>query len=205
VKVRRSEKRSEKRSDELKTASLVSKPHTLVLPYKTRLLCNHRNNSHHSSQHLSRFASLIAEWKVDAKGDDEDDKDDEWTAGVFPGCGHVVSFNVEMERGLQCCPLCRRESKLKMLNISFIPAVTHADIAPTHVFNPCGCAASEECCEFWSNIKVKHPPTPGNSNVSLCPFCATTLAEDNKFSRIITGHEVKIGKEEGIVGMESKT
>jgi len=50
---------SEERSDELTALYLVTKPRMLVLSYKTRLLCNHRNNSHPSSP-LSRFASLIA-------------------------------------------------------------------------------------------------------------------------------------------------
>jgi len=39
----------------------LRKARTLVPPYKTRLLCNHRVNSHPSSQPLSRFASLVAD------------------------------------------------------------------------------------------------------------------------------------------------
>ena len=96
---------------------------------------------------------LPKDWKEDdAK---EADLEDGWTAGVFPACGHVVTFNEDMERGLLSCPLCRSESRLKKLSISFTPAVTHADTTPTHVFNPCGCAASLRCCEFWSDIKVR--------------------------------------------------
>jgi len=51
----------EERSDGLRASALALKSHALTFPYKTHLLSNHRNNSHPSSQPLSRFASLIAD------------------------------------------------------------------------------------------------------------------------------------------------
>jgi len=149
----------------------------------------------------------------DSDGDDSDDDDDddeeeesdneffgegEWTAGVFPGCGHIVTFSAEMQRGLQNCPMCREECQLQMLSIAYEPAITGADTSPTHVFNPCGCAASLPCVDFWSDLKMPHNAHPGYTNCPICPFCASVLevnkATGKMASKLITGHEVKINR-----------
>lgn len=106
--------------------------------------------------------------KSTGESDSDDDESDassdaleEWTAGVFPGCGHIVTFSADMQRGLQACPLCRDESQLQMLSISYEPAITNADTSPSHVFNPCGCAASLSCVKYWADLKMPHNAHPG--------------------------------------------
>ena len=123
--------------------------------------------------------------------------DEEYTAGVFPACGHVVTYSTEMKKSLQICPLCRAMSDLRVLKIAYEPALHGADEPPTHVFNPCGCAASLKCCDFWGSLTMPNNAHPGYSNCAVCPFCASVLAETRKgsnvsYSKIITGHEVSI-------------
>jgi hypothetical protein len=150
-------------------------------------------------------------WGGGADGDSDDEEffgDEEWTAGVFPGCGHIVTFSAEMQKGLQSCPLCREECQLQMLSIAYEPAITGADTSPTHVFNPCGCAASLECVQFWSDLKMPHIAHPGFTNCPICPFCATVLENNQQtglpFARLITGHEVKINRRGEVEGTQAK-
>ena len=91
----------------------------------------------------------------EGKEENEEDYDDgEEAAGVFPACGHLVTYSTEMAEGLIDCPLCRKPSTLVPLSIAYTPAVTHGDKPPSHIFNPCGCAASQDCVKFWSTVKV---------------------------------------------------
>eukprot|EP00519_Triparma_laevis_P003038 CAMPEP_0182498678 /NCGR_PEP_ID=MMETSP1321-20130603/6805_1 /TAXON_ID=91990 /ORGANISM="Bolidomonas sp., Strain RCC1657" /LENGTH=336 /DNA_ID=CAMNT_0024702763 /DNA_START=46 /DNA_END=1053 /DNA_ORIENTATION=+ len=129
-----------------------------------------------------RYSHSIIESKVDWL----ENEDSSEAAGVFPACGHIVTYSTEMAEGLVNCPLCRVQSKLKQLSIAYTPAVTYGEQPPTHIFNPCGCAASLDCCEFWSEIKVHHPPTPGHTGVPLCPYCAEVLDAEKPFSRMVT-------------------
>lgn len=140
-----------------------------------------------------RPPSSTAEGKEVDAGSDLEEEDEE-AAGIFPACGHLVTYSPSMASGLTHCPLCRQCSSLVPLSIAYTPAVTYGDTPPTHVFNPCGCAASEECVRFWSDIKISHPPVPGQSDVSICPYCGTTCSGTKPYARIITGHGVKIGK-----------
>ncbi|GMH82734.1 hypothetical protein TL16_g09361 [Triparma laevis f. inornata] len=147
-----------------------------------------------------RYSHSIAESKMDW-GEGEDSSE---AAGVFPACGHIVTYSTEMAQGLLNCPLCRVQSKLKQLSIAYTPAVTHGEQPPSYIFNPCGCAASLECCEFWSGITIHHPPKPGQSEVALCPYCATVLDPEKPFTRMVTGHGVKIDKDGGVMASEEE-
>lgn len=102
------------------------------------------------------------------------DVDENKRSYVFPTCGHVFAFHKNLVG--RPCPLCRTSGCFVPLALEFQEHIS-VDF-PTHVFNPCGHAASKDCCQFWSNIKV---PIYHNSDLrrvyfsACCPFCGVEL------------------------------
>ena len=62
---------------------------------------------------------------------------------VFPACGHVHGYHVNLIG--RPCPMCRTVGPFVPIAFAFEPAVCQAK--PTHVFNPCGHAASRTACQ----------------------------------------------------------
>jgi len=91
---------------------------------------------------------------------------------VFPACGHVQGWHKNMV-GMPC-PLCRKHGPFVPLALALEPAICAG--RPTHVFNPCGHAASRSTCAFWAGIDM---PEPGKSfrakRDPRCPYCNTML------------------------------
>ena len=91
---------------------------------------------------------------------------------VFPACGHVQGWHKNMV-GVPC-PLCRKHGPFVPLALALEPAICSGH--PTHVFNPCGHAASRSTCARWAGIEM---PEPGKSFRSKrdprCPYCNTML------------------------------
>jgi hypothetical protein len=59
---------------------------------------------------------------------------------VFPACGHVHGYHKSLEG--RPCPLCRTRGPFVPIAFAFEPAICYR--RPTHVFNPCGHAASRK-------------------------------------------------------------
>ncbi len=121
---------------------------------------------------------------------DHYDVEDNRKPYIFPNCGHVQGFHRSMVG--QNCPICRGDSP-------FVPLAIPCEFSicqdmPTHVFNPCGCAAAKNTCEKWSNLKLPVPYTIQYDEKShsvhtdyrgVCPFCCCELDTKKPFTRII--------------------
>jgi pellino len=103
------------------------------------------------------------------------------TPYVFSSCGHVYGYSKELEGrsfnlnsldsiSLSSCPMCRKSGP-------YLPLILPSDNSicskkPTHVFNPCGHAASLQVCQQWSEIPLpdlRKASTAENS--PCCPYC----------------------------------
>ena len=102
---------------------------------------------------------------------------------VFTACGHCFGYNPAFSG--KVCPLCRKEGPYVPLIFPFAPSIC-VD-RPTHVFHPCGHAAShkvsdltkeaifscimnihkKQTCARWSQIP-RPDPTTLNLNLSHC-------------------------------------
>ena len=112
---------------------------------------------------------------------------------VFVACGHVHGYSESLEGSN--CPLCRRAGPFIPIKMAFVNEICNDQ--PTHIFNPCGHAASLECVQFYANIpssisnysyvggdaelesKSKLAVTP------CCPFCGVQLATDTPYNKLI--------------------
>ena len=113
---------------------------------------------------------------------------------VFAACGHVHGYSESLE--CSNCPLCRRASPFTPIRLPFEDEICNK--CPTHVFNPCGHAASIECVQFYANV----PPSSVGVDSALgdeaklekefkvgttpcCPFCGVRLTRDKPYSKLI--------------------
>lgn len=112
---------------------------------------------------------------IEAPASDYDDIEEGHRAYVFPSCGHVHGFHQSLVG--KNCPMCRTPG-------DFVPLIFHLNSIlwrgrPTHVFNPCGHAASRALCEEWSTIPTFVYDTGGDivDQRYRCPFCCSLLNE----------------------------
>ena len=105
------------------------------------------------------------------------------SAYVFPKCGHIHSYNSNLEG--RPCSLCRETGSYVSLKFACEPLID--DEKPSHVFNPCGHAASLSCCQKYSTIKLTASllELDTGHKYSICPFCACRLDDQMPFSRLI--------------------
>ena len=101
-------------------------------------------------------------------------------AYVYPACGHVFGYNSRLQGR---CSLCRQAGPYVPLSLPFEPAVSSG--MPTHVLNPCGHAATKETCEYYSLLVLPDITSRGAPFRPASPFCATPLAEQQPFSKLI--------------------
>ncbi len=52
-----------------------------------------------------------------------------------------------------------------------------------YAFLPCGHMTSEETCKYWS--KCQMPQGVQQGLISVCPFCAVPLCEEQPFVKLI--------------------
>ena len=113
---------------------------------------------------------------------------------VFAACGHVHGYSESLEGGN--CPLCRCVSPFVSIQMPFESMI--CDQYPTHVFNPCGHAASLECVQFYAKVPTSsvsnrddlnaHTVADEKSKPAItpcCPFCGIQLASDRPYSKLI--------------------
>ena len=94
------------------------------------------------------------------------------------------------------CPLCRCVSPFVSIQMPFESMI--CDQYPTHVFNPCGHAASLECVQFYAKVPTSsvsnrddlnaHTVADEESKPAItpcCPFCGIQLASDRPYSKLI--------------------
>lgn len=100
---------------------------------------------------------------------------------VFPACGHVFGYHSSLEAG-RVCPLCRQLGPFVALAFAFESSICTG--LPSHVFNPCGHAASEPTVQHWAGKQVYNRHLPFTRLCSICPFCATELSASHPYSRL---------------------
>ena len=112
---------------------------------------------------------------------------------IFVACGHVHGYSESLEGSN--CPLCRRAGPFIPIQMAFENEICNKQ--PSHIFNPCGHAASMECVQFYANIPTSTSPSSNDSKLDndgdnskpaitpCCPFCATQLVVDNPYSKLI--------------------
>jgi hypothetical protein len=91
-------------------------------------------------------------------------------AHVYPGCGHVHGDLL----GNICKCWCGEKGPIQILKYP-CPSVLEIT-APTHCFNPCGCAVSEETAKFWSNktlLRTRAQSINHSPFQTCCPWCKT--------------------------------
>ena len=89
---------------------------------------------------------------------------------VFPACGHVHGYHPSLEGAP--CPMCRAQGPFVPVALAFDSVAISRDL-PTHVFNPCGHAASKSVCEYWGALPVyDFTPSTLDTVRPQCPFCA---------------------------------
>ena len=139
-------------------------------------------------------------------------------AMVFPACGHVFGYHKSLYG--QACPMCRTVGPFKPLVFSFEPALhgpvhSPADAVHTHVFNPCGHAASNSTCQRWASTYFMpeslrcHPGShllgrvgrkgrrAGLSSAGshcVCPYCSCVLDPDKPYSRLVIQTDGETGQ-----------
>lgn len=111
-------------------------------------------------------------------------------AYVFPACGHVHGYHRSMEK--KSCPMCRKVGVYVPLQI---PICNQFDESiPTHVFNPCGHAASLETCIFWSTFPQLTIVANEFLQLSMCPFCSSKLIAEPAFSKLVLQADFQLEK-----------
>lgn len=125
---------------------------------------------------LLNFNSAIHVPSVDCLDTNEENR-----PFVFPACGHIFAYNKSLEN--RSCPLCRTSGCFVPMAFEFEPMLGSG--IPTHIFNPCGHAASYETCSKWSKTRVYPRDITVPNTVSICPFCSRELSSTKPYSKIV--------------------
>ncbi|XP_078001317.1 E3 ubiquitin-protein ligase pellino homolog 1-like [Glandiceps talaboti] len=115
---------------------------------------------------------------------------DEKQPYVYLKCGHVHGYHrwgrrdsaKEKEDLERTCPLCREVGPYVPMVMGNEPSFYVDSGPPSHAFCPCGHVCSEKTVRFWSQVPLPHG-THGFQ--ATCPFCATPLAGDQGFVKLI--------------------
>ncbi|XP_072032405.1 E3 ubiquitin-protein ligase pellino homolog 2-like isoform X2 [Amphiura filiformis] len=102
-------------------------------------------------------------------------------------CGHVHGYhqwdsNSNQERTDRTCPMCRDIGPYEALTMGNEASFYVDSSSPTHAFCPCGHVCSEKTTKYWSQVPLPHGT---HAFQAACPFCATPLAGDQGFIKLI--------------------
>lgn len=152
--------------------------------------CHERQRREHQrllEQHMG-YTSTVS---VHIPRTDFSDIEENCRTYVFPACGHVHGYHQSLVG--KPCPLCRQPGPYAPLAFEFDSQFSTTK--PTHVFNPCGHAASRDICEEFSAIPTFVYDIHGNvlDHRARCPFCCIELQDYGEyggpFNRLILQSE----------------
>ncbi|XP_046997397.1 protein pellino isoform X1 [Schistocerca americana] len=104
---------------------------------------------------------------------------------VYLNCGHVQGhhdWGQEDDSEARRCPICLETGPIVKLCMGIEPAFYVDSGPPTFAFNPCGHMATEKTVKYWASVLIPHGT---NSFEAVCPFCATLLAGQPGYVRLI--------------------